>query len=188
MELPSSLTEWVDVIATGGGVIGALVLFAFNNCTARQELRRKRAASGLKLISDMCDDRDVQNAFAILDMEEGEEVALRVRKQETVSVTWVAAMAALNGEARVSNKVRDTVREAFDDLFYFFALFKHCVDAGLIRTEDVAYPACYYIDIINKYDKETFDHYLSQYGFTETSGFMALLMKTRIPRRAGRRS
>lgn len=73
------------------------------NLTAREELRRKRAASGRKRITDMCDDDDKQAVFTMLDMEDGEKVSLKLSKQDALEMTWEAAMQALADDALPRN-------------------------------------------------------------------------------------
>lgn len=103
---PETLKEWVEMLATAGGVLGALVLFVINIVTARQELRRKHAEAGRSLLTEMCEDIESQNAFDIIDMEDGCAVALRdkelsvaeARGSKGVKVTWDQAIAALSSE------------------------------------------------------------------------------------------
>ncbi len=171
MELPNTLKDWVEVVSTGGGVIGGLALFLAKNLTARQELRRKRAASGRKLITDLCDDEDVQNAFTLLDMEDGETVNLAVPKEQPLPLTWEGALHLLTDD-RSDLRARNVVRDAFDALFYHFSLFHHCIDSGLVSPNDVTYPARYYIAIMKTYDWPVFERYLSRFGFDEAAAFI----------------
>jgi hypothetical protein len=111
--------------ATAGGVAGALILFIINNVTARQELRRKHAEAGRSLITEMCDDIEAQNAFAIIDMEDGAEVTLKDKdhsadgagESNDVKVTWEQALAALSDDKTVDAYARELMRAAFDGLF-----------------------------------------------------------------------
>jgi hypothetical protein len=91
----------------------------------------------------MCEDFDVQNAFALLDMEDEETISLPIEKKQApcVKVTREEAMSYLQGTRSEPMQTRDVVRDAFDGPFYFFALFSHCIDSGLVRGVDDAYPA-----------------------------------------------
>jgi len=173
MDLPTSLKDWVDMVATGGGVAGALIVFAINARTSREELRRKHAEAGRSLITEMCDDREAKNAFAILDMEDddGSLAVLRDETGKAVTVDWDTVVTALD-DARIAN-TGQLVREAFDALFYYFALFGHCIDSKLVRLEDVGYPASYYIEILGRADiREPFVAYLRRYRLVQAEHFL----------------
>jgi hypothetical protein len=190
LDLPIALKDWVEMIATAGGVIGALILFFMNNRTARQELRRKHAEAGRSLLTEMCEDIEVQNAFAMIDMEDGSEVTLQEKKQAaadkddskdegqaqgarttSVKVTWEKALAALSGDKNVDAHAKVLVRAAFDALFYYFALFDHCIDSGLVRQSDIEYPASYYIRILSQH-KQPFAAYLQRHNLHQAEKFL----------------
>jgi hypothetical protein len=175
MWYPENLKDWVEMIATGGGVLGALVLFWVNAYTNRKELRRRHAEAGRSLITEMCDDVEAQNAFRIIDMEDGATVTLTDKNDDACrpTVSWDDALDALSANPKVDAGIRRLVREAFDALFYYFALFDHCIESGLVEQSDIEYPSSYYIRILadSRY-RRPFADYLERHGLQEAQMFL----------------
>lgn len=158
------------MLATALGVVGALVLFGYNAFTAREELRRKHAESGRSLVTEMCDDREVKNAFALLDMEDDTEVALKDEGGTEYATSWETAVLAMRYTDE-SQKAK-LVRPAFDALFYYFALFENSINAGLVHQSDVDYPSAYFIRILGQYKEEVFGWYVKHYELTQAKQFL----------------
>ena len=163
------MKDWVEMLATGLGVLGALILFGYNAVTARHELRRKHAESGRSLVTEMCEDREVKNAFALLDMEDDTEVALKDDAGGEHATKWETAIHAMRDTEESEKAI--LVRPAFDALFYYFALFQNSINAGLVHQSDVDYPSAYFIRILGQY-KEVFGSYVEYYELTQAKQFL----------------
>jgi hypothetical protein len=81
----------------------------------------------------------------------------------------------LNAEASQPQQTRAVVRDAFDGLFYFLALFAHCIDSGLVRLKDVRYSADYYVSIMQRFNREVFERYMTTFEMTRAQDFIQLL-------------
>lgn len=167
--LPDNLKDWVEMIATGGGVFGALVVFGVNSYTARQELRRKHAEAGRSLITEMTEDRESKNAFAMLDMEDGQKAFITDEEGNVASVAWETVVEAMNDIQKAEDE--PLIRAAFDALFYYFALFEHSIQAGLVQKRDIDYPTSYYVKILGEY-KKPFADYLVRYELKQAQAFL----------------
>jgi hypothetical protein len=168
--LPDNLKDWVEMFAAAGGVIGALVVFGTGAYTARQELRRKHAEVGRSLVTEMCDDPEAQNAFAMLDMEDDQKAKLKDGDKNIPHlVEWETVVGAID-DIKVAEK-EPLIREAFDSLFYYFAMLENSIQAELVRLKDIEYPTSYYIRILGRY-KPTFESYLQGYELCQALTFL----------------
>ena len=64
------------------------------------------------------------------------------------------------------------VRDSFDSLFYFMAMFEHYVDHQFVHFRDVVFPLDYYVRILAE-DRDLHTAYLTTYGMSESLRFLA---------------
>ena len=78
---------------------------------------------------------------------------------------------SLRVENLVFTPAETFVRDGFDNLFYYFALFHHYISRGLVDFADLSYPADYYIGLLSS-NLPVFDAYLDKYGFVRARLFL----------------
>ena len=79
-----------------------------------------------------------------------------------------AALTAPDGD---TDPRRTYIRDAFDSLFYYMAMFQHSIDNTLIVKDDVAYPMEYYIERIREHGN-SIDSYLTRWNLHRTRRFL----------------
>src|SRR5688572_23062052 len=102
-----------------------------------RELRWRQAAAGKDLNDEMQDDALAWPALQMLDFS-GREFELPSKNR--IAITHQDVRDSLNPRTPVVDEKNIYIRDCFDSLFYYLAMFHHYINSGLIRRDDVAFP------------------------------------------------
>ena len=156
---PAQVLAWLAAAATF--LITALRILAELRQSREQramELRWKQAEAGKSLNDEMQTDERAWPAMQMLDSAERE---FNVSESRTIRVSHGDISVALNPATPSDPKI-NFIRDCFDTLFYFFAMFDHYIRSGLIREDDVAYPLEYYVPLLAQH-RAAVECYLAHY-------------------------
>jgi len=86
---------------------------------------------------------------------------------------WLQAGAWLaTADENAKDEKSTYIRDCFDTLLYFMAMFDHYISSTLVLSEDVAYPMEYYVPLMAKFRTEV-TAYLERYNLWRTKEFLA---------------
>jgi len=167
--------DWLQALAWFATAIGVLVtaLKALSELEAtrlqrEQDLRWRQAEVGKALNDEMQVDKLAWPALQMLD---SDSRTYKTRAGSEVEVAQRDISPALDPAGGRDDEKSEFVRDAFDTLFYFMAMFEHYTASGLVRAEDVAYPMEYYVPLLaNHYDAVS--RYLTRYNLWRTTKFL----------------
>lgn len=180
----SGLVSWLltgtSMSAVVGGVFAALKYFGERKKDRDQrideleqrrgELRWRQAQAAKELLDEMLSDAP---ACAALDMLDSWSRTFEVAPGQRETITaerWLNALQS--GPDRADDPAALFVRDSFDSLFYFMAMFEHYVDHQFVHFRDVVFPLDYYVRILAE-DKAVHKAYLTEYGMGESLRFLA---------------
>ena len=144
--------DWLQAagwLAGAAGLILAAVKFWSELRAARaqreRELRWRQAEAGKSLNDEMqTDDR----AWPAMQMLDSPSRTYELREGHWVTITRDDVVAAFALHAQTDSEKVVFIRDCFDTLFYFFAMFDHYISSSLIVPADVAYPVEYYVPLM----------------------------------------
>ncbi len=168
---PLQLGAWITAIV-GGLVAAGLGIWqaVLNRRQRAKELRWRQAEAGKKLIDEMLDDKLADAALTMLD---SDERTFRHDDQtyEVTSADVVAALTLSEKGPHDNGPKAKFIRDCFDSLFFFFAIFEHYIQTELTTFEDVREPAEYYVRELAD-DKELHIAYIKEVLFRNLPAFM----------------
>jgi hypothetical protein len=171
-QMVKDLLQAAAWIATFGGVVVALVKFLAEIRDTRQQrerdLRWRQAQAGKALNDEMQTDAKAWAALQMLDSP-SREYSPKEGKILTVATDDISA--ALDPAAHVPGETDEFIRDSFDTLFYFMAMFEHYISSGLIRPDDVAYPMEYYVPLLARHYRAV-SAYLDKYDLWRARKFL----------------
>jgi hypothetical protein len=173
--LDSTTKDWLQAVswmAVAVGVVVTVIRFWSELRLGREqrerELRWKQAEAGKELNDEMLDDPLAWPALLMLDYG-GREFELPSKRR--ASITHQDVRQALNPQTHVVDEKDIHVRDCFDSLFYYMAMFDHYMTSALIRQEDVAYPLEYYVPLLCEFRPEI-DRYLEEFRLDRARTFL----------------
>ncbi len=135
------------------------------------ELRWKQASSGKALLDELLTDVNAQAAMRMLDWDDLEYEVTRGKLETISEADYLKALRTTN--LNFSDKEK-YIRNCFDSLFYFMAMFEHYTRSQLVALEDVAFPLDYYIRIMNR-NRAVFENFLEHYHLQRSHEFIKRL-------------
>jgi len=140
---------------------------------ARQEdLRWKRAQAAKGLMDELLTTSDVVSALRMLDWPGDTIRADYLDEKAEFTVSRQDYRDSITVPKAHFSKKDQFICDAFDGLFWFFAIFEHYISIGLVTFEDVRFPPDYYVDILSR-DADVFSRYLKHYGLDRASAFLS---------------
>jgi hypothetical protein len=138
----------------------------------RVEMRWNQLAKAKELVDEMRNDKDANKAMTILDymfpLFDGKEATVN-NIRNALSFSY-------------KNPIHNSIRDSFDSLFYYYALFEYHVATGLVEFGDISFPAEYYIrhmkEGIHDIDVEIFMNYMEVTRADRTLKFIRRFDKT----------
>lgn len=136
----------------------------------KQDLNWKRAEAAKALNDEMLDDKYAYPALKMIDYPSGREYEIP-GLSKTCTINSDHVLSALNPAHFNLKESEIFIRDCYDSLFYYFALFEHNINTGLIASEDIRFPSDYYIERMSK-NKFLYKKYLAQFGLSKAEAFL----------------
>jgi hypothetical protein len=177
--MDAEIKEWLQDgawFAAFAGLIVAIVKLWIELKAGRiqreGELRWRQAEAGKGLNDEMQTD---ERAWPAMQMLDSNSRSYEIREGEWVTITSEdvarALMQRTEEEGEDEKKKAIFIRDCFDTLFYFFAMFDHYISNSLILPDDVAYPVEYYVPRLAQIGPQV-AAYLQEYGLQRAQDFL----------------
>src|SRR5262245_9595980 len=192
---PSAGPSWIDVGNFWVQLLGSLTallaaLWAIytywqeqrqNRQLREVELRWRKMEAGKRLLDELGNDDAVQSAYSMLDADP--KPVQYDPEQPPVKITREVWTKALDPKSDPDDKLGNYVRDAFDNLIYYFTILEHLISSGFVRFDDISYPLSYYVRKMEP-DRELFLTYANDNHMDLAPAFLDrfALCKSRKPR------
>jgi hypothetical protein len=173
--IDKNVADWIEFFAKSVGILGGVfaVYKIFHEMaeTRRQraeELAWKRAEAAKKLNDEMLMDDGAKAAMVMLDWDDRE---FEIRSGVFATIDGDEHRRALRVSSGAYEEKEVYVRDCFDNLFYYLALFEHHIRNQLIRFEDVEFPIQYFVDLMSSH-RFVYEEFARAYGYDRTLEFL----------------
>ena len=175
-QLSPNIKDWLQAAAWAAAGIGAILTAIKLWSELRQgreqrarDLRWKQAEAGKSLNDEMLMDSEAWSAMQMLDYD---GLEFELPSHNRVPIHHADVKFALNPDNDVTDDKHVYIRECFDSLFYYMAMFEHYAKTTLIVPEDVEFPLDYYTRLLAGY-RDDVDAYVRRYDLKRTELFLA---------------
>jgi hypothetical protein len=176
VQLSPTIKDWLQAAAWVAAGIGAILTAIKLWSELRQgreqrarDLRWKQAEAGKSLNDEMLTDSEAWSAMQMLDYD---GLEFELPSNNRIPIYQADVKFALNPDNDVTDDKHVYIRECFDSLFYYMAMFEHYGKTTLIVPEDVEFPIDYYMRLLAGY-RDVVDAYVRRYGLKRTEFFLA---------------